>query len=128
MGSENTKQVTSRGVLTSRGARAEFDARGAYSLLMLRVLQRGARVPRDYVKEGVDTALLSLTKREQQVMRGRSGMGHERPLTLAEIGIVYGCTREAVRRVEVRALAKLRRPAAANVLRSRTAVSGEDLI
>jgi RNA polymerase sigma factor (sigma-70 family) len=49
-----------------------------------------------------------LTEREREVLRLRYGLGLDRELTLEEIGRRLSVTRERVRQIEARALAKLR--------------------
>jgi RNA polymerase primary sigma factor len=62
-------------------------------------------------------ALLSeLTAREAEVIRLRFGIGNRADLTLEEIGRHFGVTRERVRQIEARALAKMRRPGSAREL------------
>jgi RNA polymerase primary sigma factor len=53
-------------------------------------------------------ALAGLTPREEHVLRLRFGIGDAPPRTLEEVGAEYGLTRERVRQIESRALAKLR--------------------
>ena len=48
-----------------------------------------------------------LDDQEQQVIRMRYGIGIERPMTLEEVGDHLGCTRERVRQIQSKALAKL---------------------
>ena len=54
-------------------------------------------------------AMAVLTDRERAVMRMRYGLSDGRPHTLEEVGQVFGITRERVRQIEARSLAKLRR-------------------
>jgi RNA polymerase sigma-32 factor len=54
----------------------------------------------------LDTALETLTPRERQIITSRF-LGEEKP-TLAELAGRFGVTRERVRQIEARALAKLR--------------------
>ena len=56
----------------------------------------------------VEYAMRSLTDREREVIRLRYGLGRGRALTLAEIGRRLGVTRERVRQIEVKAVAKMR--------------------
>jgi RNA polymerase primary sigma factor len=62
----------------------------------------------------VARALRPLKIREREVLQLRHGIGVERPMTLDEIGRRFGVTRERIRQIEKRALAKLQaaRPAA----------------
>ena len=54
-------------------------------------------------------AMSVLTERERAVMRMRYGLADGTPHTLEEVGQVFGITRERVRQIEARSLAKLRR-------------------
>jgi len=54
-------------------------------------------------------ALDGLPKREKQVLARRYGLGDDQPHTLREIGASMGLSRERVRQIESRALARLRR-------------------
>jgi RNA polymerase sigma factor (sigma-70 family) len=56
----------------------------------------------------VESAMAPLTDREREVLRMRFGLGLDREMTLVEIGRRLSLTRERVRQIEVRALAKLR--------------------
>ena len=57
----------------------------------------------------VGAALGGLSEKERQVLRLRFGLDIEREHTLEEIGARFGVTRERIRQIEMRALAKLRR-------------------
>ena len=54
--------------------------------------------------------LLTLTEREQKVLRLRFGLDDGRPRTLEEVGKQFNVTRERIRQIEAKALRKLRRP------------------
>ena len=56
----------------------------------------------------VETAMAPLTEREREVLRLRFGLGLDREMTLVEIGRRLSLTRERVRQIESKALAKLR--------------------
>jgi RNA polymerase sigma factor (sigma-70 family) len=56
----------------------------------------------------VETAMAPLTDREREVLRLRFGLGLDREMTLVEIGRRLSLTRERVRQIEAKALAKLR--------------------
>ena len=62
-------------------------------------------------------ALSSLTPREAGVMRLRTGFDDGHPLTLEEVGTIYGVTRERIRQIEARALQRLRHPSRAKKLK-----------
>jgi RNA polymerase primary sigma factor len=51
-----------------------------------------------------------LTTRERDIVRARFGLGNGEPQTLEEIARRMSLTRERIRQIEVRALAKLRQP------------------
>ena len=50
----------------------------------------------------------ALNDREREVLRLRYGLGLDRELTLAEIGRRLSISRERVRQIEAKALAKMR--------------------
>jgi RNA polymerase primary sigma factor len=56
----------------------------------------------------VERAMAPLTDREREVLRLRYGLGIDRELTLEEIGRRLSVTRERVRQIEMKAMAKLR--------------------
>jgi RNA polymerase primary sigma factor len=58
-----------------------------------------------------------LSEREQDVVRLRFGLDDGKIRTLEEVGKEFGVTRERVRQIESKTLAKLRRPDAAHLLR-----------
>lgn len=63
------------------------------------------------------TAILAeLAPRERLVIEMRFGLGDGTPHTLEEVGSEVGLTRERIRQIESKALAKLRHPAYAEVL------------
>jgi RNA polymerase primary sigma factor len=62
-------------------------------------------------------ALEGLHERERGVLELRYGLLGEEPRTLEEIGALYGVTRERIRQIEKKTLAKLRHPSHAHRLR-----------
>ena len=58
--------------------------------------------------EEVERAMALLTERERDILRLRYGLGLDRELTLAEIGRRLSISRERVRQIEARAVAKMR--------------------
>jgi len=68
-----------------------------------------ADVVRAEVATNVARALGSLSDKERQVLQLRFGLGTEREHTLEEIGGRLGLTRERIRQIETKGLAKLRR-------------------
>jgi RNA polymerase primary sigma factor len=71
----------------------------------------------DYQRDEVRTVLGTLTGREHAVLRLRFGLDDGRPRTLEEVGRVFGVTRERIRQIEARSLAKLKTAGAAQRLR-----------
>jgi RNA polymerase primary sigma factor len=61
--------------------------------------------------------LATLSKCEASIVRLRFGLTDGQPRTLDEIGQAHGVTREHVRQIETRTLAKLRHPARSWLLR-----------
>ncbi len=83
---------------------------------------RAAVVPddaatRSLLDAAVREALAHLSEREQDVVRLRFGLDDGKIRTLEEVGREFGVTRERVRQIESKTLAKLRRPDAAYLLR-----------
>lgn len=63
--------------------------------------------------------LLSLlTPKEAEIIKMRFGIGREQPMTLEEIGVIYGVTRERIRQIENKALRKLKHPSRRKVIES----------
>jgi RNA polymerase primary sigma factor len=62
------------------------------------------------LREQLADVLHTLSEREQQVIELRFGMGDGRPRTLEEVGTAFGVTRERIRQIESKTLAKLRHP------------------
>jgi len=67
--------------------------------------------------EEVVAALDDLDEREQGVVRMRFGLGDGKPKTLEEVGRHFNVTRERVRQIETRTMAKLRHPLRSKKLR-----------
>lgn len=61
------------------------------------------------LKEQVKDMLSALTEREQKILRLRFGLEDGRNHTLEEVGQEFAVTRERIRQIEAKALAKLRR-------------------
>ncbi|HXZ69174.1 MAG TPA: sigma-70 family RNA polymerase sigma factor, partial [Alphaproteobacteria bacterium] len=60
------------------------------------------------LQRAVAEALEELTPREQRILRMRFGIGDTADHTLEEVGKEFGVTRERIRQIEAKALAKLR--------------------
>ncbi|HTP28236.1 MAG TPA: RNA polymerase sigma factor, partial [Anaeromyxobacteraceae bacterium] len=69
------------------------------------------------LQEQLHLVLDTLSEREAGVVSMRFGLTDGQPKTLEQIGKVYGVTRERIRQIESRAMAKLRHPARSRVLR-----------
>ncbi len=83
---------------------------------------REAVVPDDaaarmMLDDAVREALGHLSPREQDVVRLRFGLEDGKIRTLEEVGKTFGVTRERIRQIEAKTLAKLRRPESAQLLR-----------
>jgi len=78
----------------------------------------GEMAIRDLLKAAVDEALADLNERERQVVRLRFGLDDEGQVrTLEEVGKAFGVTRERIRQIESKTLAKLRHPQRSQKLR-----------
>ena len=69
------------------------------------------------LKIEVERALATLTKREAEVVKLYFGLGREHPLTLEEIGELFNLTRERVRQIKEKAIARLRHASRSKSLR-----------
>ncbi|WP_371496916.1 RNA polymerase sigma factor [Kitasatospora sp. NBC_00374] len=69
------------------------------------------------LREHLDAVLATLGDRERQVVQLRYGLGDGLPRTLEEIGHLFGVTRERIRQIESKTLAKLRAHVGADQLR-----------
>lgn len=61
------------------------------------------------LKEQIAEILTTLSEREQKIIRLRFGIGGGRSHTLEEVGNEFSVTRERIRQIEAKALAKLRK-------------------
>ena len=69
------------------------------------------------LKEQLSKVLHELSEREQKVIALRFGLGDGHPRTLEEVGKEFGVTRERIRQIEAKTLAKLRQPTRSQKLR-----------
>jgi RNA polymerase primary sigma factor len=72
---------------------------------------------RAMLNDAVNQALSELTEREQKVVRLRFGLDDGHMRTLEEVGKEFGVTRERIRQIESKTLAKLRHPMRSSRLR-----------
>jgi RNA polymerase primary sigma factor len=69
------------------------------------------------LQDQLDGILGSLSDREQRIIQLRFGLTDGHPRTLEEVGREFGVTRERIRQIESKTLAKLRHPSRAQMLR-----------
>ncbi len=78
--------------------------------------------PEDYttfeiLKEEIADVLLTLTDREEKVIRLRFGLEDGKSRTLEEVGQLFGVTRERIRQIEAKAIRKLKHPSRSKKLK-----------
>ena len=71
----------------------------------------------ELLKEELSGVLLTLTDREEKVLRLRFGLDDGQCRTLEEVGQIFGVTRERIRQIEAKALRKLRHPSRSRKLK-----------
>ena len=69
------------------------------------------------LKDEISEVLLTLTEREEQVLKLRFGLEDGTCRTLEEVGNMFGVTRERIRQIEAKALRKLRHPSRSKKLK-----------
>jgi RNA polymerase primary sigma factor len=72
---------------------------------------------RTMLHEAVEQVLGELSEREQEIVRMRFGLDGAQAKTLEEVGREFGVTRERIRQIEAKTLAKLRHPQRSQRLR-----------
>jgi RNA polymerase primary sigma factor len=72
---------------------------------------------RKLLNDTLDETLDGLSERERAVVRMRFGLDGGQPHTLEEVGREFGVTRERIRQIEAKTLAKLRHPQRSQKLR-----------
>jgi RNA polymerase primary sigma factor len=73
---------------------------------------------KESLRQEVERALASLSRRESEVVKLYFGLNREHPLTLEEIGEQFKLTRERVRQIKEKALRRLRHTSRSKALRS----------
>ena len=71
----------------------------------------------ELLKDEISDILLTLTEREEKVIRLRFGLEDGKSRTLEEVGQIFGVTRERIRQIEAKALRKLRHPSRSRKLK-----------
>ena len=71
----------------------------------------------EMMKAQISDVLHQLGEREQRVIAMRFGLDGDRARTLEEVGDEFGVTRERIRQIEAKTLAKLRHPSRSDQLR-----------
>ena len=71
----------------------------------------------EMLKDEINDVLLTLTEREEKVIRLRFGLDDGKSKTLEEVGQLFGVTRERIRQIEAKALRKLRHPSRSRKLK-----------
>ncbi len=70
------------------------------------------------LKEDVDELLSTLTEKERDIIILRFGLHDRKPMSLKEIGDLYGLTKERIRQIEKRAIEKMKTPARYRLIES----------
>jgi RNA polymerase primary sigma factor len=68
------------------------------------------------LKEKTESALKTLTPREEQIIKLRFGLSNDSEHTLEEVGRRFSVTRERIRQIEAKALRKLRHSSRSSIL------------
>jgi RNA polymerase primary sigma factor len=69
------------------------------------------------LQDQLQSVLATLSEREAGIVRLRFGLTDGQPHTLNQVGEVYGITRERIRQIETKTMAKLRHPSRSQALR-----------
>ena len=70
------------------------------------------------MEEDIENVLNTLDKYEAEIIRCHYGLGRRQPMTLKEIGLQYNLSKERIRQIEEKALARLQNPVRKKKLRS----------
>lgn len=82
-----------------------------------RAINPGTKTSFNMLKGEIEKALEQLPERERGVLKMRYGLEDGCPHTLEETGYIFRVTRERIRQIEGKALAKLKRPDHSKILR-----------
>jgi len=69
------------------------------------------------LKNQIEKLLMTLSPKEERILRLRFGIGDDLPCSLEEIAQEYDVTRERIRQIEIKAIKKLREPASCRGLK-----------
>jgi RNA polymerase sigma factor, sigma-70 family len=68
------------------------------------------------LREDINTVLMTLSEKERHIIILRFGLNGKAPMSLKEIGELYGLTKERIRQIEKKALERLQQPQRAKIL------------
>lgn len=68
--------------------------------------------------EDINNVLQTLSEKEAEILQYRFGLNHEKPLSLKQIGDKYNLTKERIRQIEKKAIARLQHPSRKQFLES----------
>ncbi|MDR1218822.1 MAG: RNA polymerase sigma factor RpoD/SigA [Treponema sp.] len=70
------------------------------------------------LKEDIESALRTLTRKEADIIRLRFGLDNRKPMSLKEVGDRFNLTKERIRQIEKKAIKRLQHPSRQKLLES----------